>query len=159
MSHQYDEAFMRMALLEAKRAGSIGEVPVGAVLVGKGLELITSSHNLCETTFDPTAHAEINAIRDSAKKLQNIRITETTLYVTLEPCAMCMGAIVHARIRRLVFGARDEKSGAAGSIYEIGIDRKLNHKIEVSCGVLNRECSSILKGFFGTIRTRNSSSL
>ena len=86
MSHQYDEAFMRMALLEAKRAGSIGEVPVGAVLVGKGLELITSSHNLCETTFDPTAHAEINAIRDSAKKLQNIRITETTLYVTLEPC-------------------------------------------------------------------------
>lgn len=159
MSHRYDEPFMRMAMDEARRARSIGEVPVGAVLVGKDFEIITSSHNLCETTFDPTAHAELIAIRDASKKSQNIRITETTLYVTLEPCAMCMGAIVLARIRRLVFGTRDEKSGAAGSIYKIGIDGKLNHKIEVTGGVLMDECSSILKGFFKTIRRSNSSLL
>jgi len=152
MSHQYDEAIMRMAVDEAKRARSKGEVPVGAVIVGGDLEIITSSHNLCETTFDPTAHAELIAIREATQKTQNIRITDTTLYVTLEPCAMCMGAIVLARIRRLVFGASDQKSGAAGSIHRIGIDGKLNHRIELTTGVLKDECSSILTGFFKTIR-------
>ena len=152
MTHDSDEAFMRLAYEEAISAGLRGEVPVGAVLVGNDKEIISRAHNLCETSFDPTAHAEIIAIREAAKKHQSIRINESTIYVTLEPCSMCIGAIVLARLRRLVFGAGDPKSGAVVSNYNIGSDGRLNHIVEVSGGVLERECAQLLRDFFQGLR-------
>jgi len=152
MTHDSDEAFMRLAYEEAIRAGLSGEVPVGAVLVGNDKEIISRAHNLCETSFDPTAHAEIIAIREAAKKHQSTRINQSTIYVTLEPCSMCIGAIVLARLRRLVFGAGDPKSGAVVSNYNIGSDGRLNHIVEVSGGVLERECAQLLRDFFQGLR-------
>lgn len=152
MTHDSDEAFMRLAYEEAMRAGLSGEVPVGAVLVGNDKEIISRAHNLCETSFDPTAHAEIIAIREAAKKYQSTRINQSTIYVTLEPCSMCIGAIVLARLRRLVFGAGDPKSGAVVSNYNIGSDGRLNHIVEVSGGVLERECAQLLRDFFQGLR-------
>lgn len=152
MTHDSDEAFMRLAYEEAMRAGLSGEVPVGAVLVGNDKEIISRAHNLCETSFDPTAHAEIIAIREAAKKYQSTRINQSTIYVTLEPCSMCIGAIVLARLRRLVFGAGDPKSGAVVSNYNIGSDGRLNHIVEVSGGVLERDCAQLLKDFFQGLR-------
>jgi tRNA(adenine34) deaminase len=152
MTHDSDEAFMRLAYEEAIRAGLSGEVPVGAVLVGNDKEIISRAHNLCETSFDPTAHAEIIAIREAAKKHQSTRINQSTIYVTLEPCSMCIGAIVLARLRRLVFGADDPKSGAVVSNYNIGSDGRLNHIVEVSGGVLERECAQLLRDFFQGLR-------
>ncbi len=152
MTHDRDEAFMRLAYEEAMRAGLSGEVPVGAVLVGNDKEIISRAHNLCETSFDPTAHAEIIAIRKAAKKYQSTRINQSTIYVTLEPCSMCIGAIVLARLRRLVFGAGDPKSGAVVSNYNIGSDGRLNHIVEVSGGVLERECAQLLRDFFQGLR-------
>jgi tRNA(adenine34) deaminase len=152
MTYPDDKKFMRLAIQEALKAQSIGEVPVGAVVRGMDGEVTSRAYNLRETSSDPTAHAEIIAIREAAKKLGNWRLTGTTLYVTLEPCVMCMGAVVLARIKRLVFGARDPKAGAVFSVYNIGADKKLNHSVEVEEGVLEDECLYLLKRFFENLR-------
>ncbi len=145
--HAVDLAFMHIALEQAHQAALMGEVPVGAVLV-RGESLLAAACNQPIATNDPTAHAEILAIREAAEKIGNYRLIDTTLYVTLEPCIMCMGAILHARIQRLVFGALDPKTGAAQSRYSIGVDGLLNHRLEITGGVLGAECSRILKDFF-----------
>lgn len=142
-----DLVFMGLALEQARQAAEAGEVPVGAVLVHGGI-LLAAAANRPIADSDPSAHAEILAIREAAQKSGNYRLPETTLYVTLEPCIMCMGAILHARIRRLVFGALDPKTGAAQSRYTIGTDDLLNHRLEIACGILEAECSRILKDFF-----------
>jgi tRNA(adenine34) deaminase len=154
MNRVNDERFMRLAIEEAKKAELIGEVPIGALVVGEGGEIISRAHNIREASSDPTAHAEIIAIREAAKKNRNWRIPGTTLYVTLEPCVMCMGAIILARIERLVFGSLDPKAGAALSLYNIGVDGKLNHRIRVKEGVLKDESADLLKRFFENIRRR-----
>ncbi len=143
-----DRKFMLLAIEQAQLAGSIGEVPVGAVVVDKDNRILASSHNLRQTNQDPTAHAEIVAIREVSQKIGSSRLDGMTLYVTLEPCAMCIGAIVLARISRLVFGSRDPKAGAVFSVYNIGVDDKLNHSVEVKEGVFETECSNLLKEFF-----------
>jgi len=145
--HTLDLAFMQIALDQARQAACMGEVPVGAALV-HGETLLATASNRPITTNDPTAHAEILAIREAAAKTGNYRLVGTTLYVTLEPCIMCMGAILHARIQRLVFGALDPKTGAAQSRYTIGVDGFLNHRLEILGGVLGVECSRLLKDFF-----------
>ena len=145
--HGIDLAFMQIALEQARQSARRGEVPVGAVLAC-GETLLASGANQPITMNDPTAHAEILAIREAAVKTGNYRLVDTTLYVTLEPCIMCMGAIIHARIQRLVFGALDPKTGAAQSRYTIGVDGLLNHRLEITGGVLEMECSQILKDFF-----------
>ncbi len=147
-----DERFMLLAIEEAKKAELRGEVPIGAITVGEGGEILSRAHNLRETSFDPTAHAEVIAIREAAKKMLSWRLSGTTLYVTLEPCVMCMGAITLARVKRLVFGSLDTKAGAALSLYNIGIDGKLNHRLRVKEGVLKEECGDLLKKFFENIR-------
>lgn len=142
-----DEHWMEMALKLAKLARDKGEVPVGAVLI-KDDQLIAQGHNCPISSQDPTAHAEIIALRTAAKVLNNYRLLDTTLYVTLEPCAMCVGAMIHARIKRVVFGAEDSKTGALISKYQLGSDRKLNHTLEITSHILRDRCSEILKNFF-----------
>lgn len=139
--------FMRLALEEAEKAFSKEEVPVGAVIVLNG-EVIAKAHNLREMTNDPTAHAEILAIRAAAQKLGSWRLEGATLYVTKEPCPMCAGAMVNARLGRLVFGCADSKGGATGSLYNIPQDKRLNHQVEVQSGVLADECAGLLGKFF-----------
>ncbi|MGQ9571004.1 MAG: tRNA adenosine(34) deaminase TadA [Thermodesulfovibrionales bacterium] len=139
--------FMRVALEEAKVAFEKGEVPVGAVLV-RNRRIITKAHNQKETSNDPTGHAEIIVLRNSSKKNNNWRLTEATLYVTKEPCIMCAGAMINARLKKLVFGCRDEKGGAVKSLYHILSDKRLNHQVEVVSGILEKECEEILKSFF-----------
>ena len=138
---------MKMALEEARRAGEEGEVPVGAVLVSGG-RVIARSHNRPIGLSDPTAHAEILALREGAGKVGNYRIPGSALYVTIEPCAMCAGAIVQARVGRLVYGARDPKAGAVRSLYFLLEDERLNHRVEVTPGVLLEECREVLRQFF-----------
>ncbi|MEM7008670.1 MAG: tRNA adenosine(34) deaminase TadA [Thermodesulfobacteriota bacterium] len=147
-----DKKFMLLAIEQAQLAGSSGEVPVGALVVGTDNIPLSSAHNLRETKQDPTAHAEVVALREASKKHGNWRLDGMTMYVTLEPCAMCIGAIVLSRISRLVFGTRDPKAGAVFSVYNIGVDNKLNHRIEVVEGVLEQECSNLLKDFFKSKR-------
>lgn len=147
-----DEAYMRLAIEQAKIAGDKAEVPVGCVIVDEQGEVISRGHNLREGLNDPTAHAEMIAIREAAEKVSSWRLGGMTLYVTLEPCAMCMGAVVLSRIMRVVFGARDPKAGAVISKYSIGVDNKLNHRVSVTEGVLNEECSSLLSDFFKALR-------
>lgn len=142
-----DEQFMRLALDEAQKAMEAGEVPVGAVVV-RGGEVIASAHNAPVGLRDPSAHAEILALRKAAAVEGNYRLAGTTLYVTIEPCLMCAGALVHARISRLVFGAADPKGGAAVSLYRVLEDCRLNHRVEVAGGVLATECGEILSRFF-----------
>jgi len=142
-----DTRMMKAAIGEAKVAASVGEVPVGAVLVRSG-EILSRGLNRPIQDNDPTAHAEIVAIRAAAAGAKNYRLNDTTLYVTLEPCAMCVGAMVHARISRLVFGAYDPKAGAAGSVLDLCDDRRLNHRIEVNGGLLEEQCAGLLKKFF-----------
>jgi len=142
-----DEQFMHHAIELAKRAELEGEVPVGAVVVKDGV-IISEGWNKPITNHDPTAHAEIQAIRAAADALNNYRLPETTLYVTLEPCLMCMGAIIHARIQRVVYGAVDPRAGAVESLYTIADDRKLNHHADIVGGVMAEECSQLLKEFF-----------
>ncbi len=142
-----DEKYIQLALSLAKSAATLGEVPVGAVLVEDGT-VISQGANRSIGDHDPTAHAEIVAIRAAARKKSNYRLPDTTLYVTLEPCIMCMGAIIHARIKRLVFGAYDPKTGAAVSCYTIGTDSRLNHNLEITSGICESECSTLLKEFF-----------
>jgi tRNA(adenine34) deaminase len=145
-----DEKFMRLALDEAKRSGT--DVPVGAVLVSPSGEVVASGHNRKEQLSDPSSHAEIEAIRKAGEALGDWRLEELTLFVTLEPCVMCAGAIVAARIPRVVFGAWDEKVGAAGSAYDILRDPRLGKPIEVHGGVLEEECSDLLEQFFASRR-------
>ncbi len=146
-----DSHWMREALREAERAGRRGEVPVGAVVVGAG-RVLGRAGNAIEATQDPTAHAEMLALRQAAAALGTRRLLATTLYVTLEPCAMCAGAAVLARVPRLVFGATDPKSGACGSLCNIAADPRLNHRCQVRGGVLERECAELLKEFFMALR-------
>ncbi len=149
-----DVDFMRVALVEAKSALMAGEVPVGALLVMEG-EIVSRAHNRPIALADPSAHAEILAIREAAARRGNYRLTGATLYVTLEPCLMCTGAIIQARIDRLVFGALDPKGGAVLSLYQVGSERKLNHSFQVRGGVLEEESSGLLKAFFRERRDRS----
>jgi tRNA(adenine34) deaminase len=142
-----DEGFMRIALREARRAMKENEVPVGALLVQGGRPL-ARAHNRPVHQHDPSAHAEILALRRAARKLGNYRLNGCTLYVTIEPCAMCAGAIVQARLGRVVFGARDPKAGAYGSALSVLNHPKLNHQVEVAEGVLAEQCAAILREFF-----------
>ena len=141
-----DEYFMHLALKEAEKSRIKGEVPVGAVIIYKN-KILSKAHNESIEMNDSTAHAEINAIRDACRKRKNYRILDCDLFVTLEPCAMCLGAAVHARIRRLVFGAPDLKGGAVKSVMEFPFE-KMNHRIEIKGGVLEEECRDIIKDFF-----------
>ena len=146
-----DAAYMRAALAQAAAAQAAGEVPVGAVLV-RGAHILASGANAPIASHDPTAHAEIAALRAGGRALGSYRLTDTTLYVTLEPCVMCASAIVHARVRRLVFGAWDPRAGAAGSIANVIALPGLNHRVDVFGGVLMEECARLLQEFFAQRR-------
>lgn len=148
-----DLVFMRIALEQAAQSAAIGEVPIGAVLVHQGT-IVAQSHNHRETWQDPTAHAEMIVIRESAKMLGRWRLIDTTLFVTLEPCAMCLGAIILARIPRLVFGATDPKAGACGSVLDFASNPRLNHRVDVVGGILAEDSQRMLTQFFKEIRTR-----
>lgn len=143
-----DERIMHRALAIARVAADRGEVPVGAVLVDAGGRILAEKGNDCIHASDPVGHAEIRVLREAGKKIQNYRILGSTLYVTLEPCAMCATALVHARVSRLVFGATDPKAGAIISKYQIGTDSLLNHRFDVCGGILAEECSRLLREFF-----------
>jgi tRNA(adenine34) deaminase len=142
-----DEKFMREALALARQAEAAGEVPVGAVLVQDGA-IVGRGWNHPIAAHDPTAHAEILALRQAAQSLGNYRLVGTTLYATLEPCAMCAGALVHARVARLVYGAADPRAGAAGTVFNLLQAKQLNHQVEVSGGLLAEKCGALLRDFF-----------
>lgn len=143
-----DDDYMRLAIREAQSAEKIDEVPVGAVIVDENQQVIGRGFNSPISANDPTSHAEINAIRMAANRLNNYRLTQTCIYVTIEPCIMCMGAIIHARIQRVVFGASDPKWGAAVSLYEMASDHRLNHSPEIVSGIREKETSDLIKHFF-----------
>ena len=145
--NEADEKYMRMALEEAEKAGQGGEIPVGAVLL-KGDQVLARDHNRCIELNDPTAHAEILVLRKGGKSLGNYRLNETVMYVTAEPCPMCVSAMVHGRIRRLVYGTLEPKFGAVESKFRLLDDHGLNHKVNVDRGVLGKECAEVLKTFF-----------
>jgi len=140
--------FMKLALNQAKKAGQKSEVPIGSILISESGEILSASHNQTVSLADPTAHAEIITLRKAAQKIMNYRLLRTTLYVTIEPCIMCMGAIVHARVSRVVFGAHDPKWGAAGSLYNFADDSRLNHRPEIINGICEDECRTLIKDFF-----------
>ena len=142
-----DEKWMQLAILEANIAKDKGEVPVGSILVQNN-QIISKAHNCPISKNDPTAHAEIEVLRKAGEKLNNYRLPQTTLYVTLEPCAMCLGAMIHARIERVVFGASDPKSGVCGSTINLSSESIFNHQISLSGGVLEHDCKNILQSFF-----------
>jgi len=142
---------MAQALQLAQRAEAEGEVPVGAVVVYQG-QVIGEGWNAPIARHDPTAHAEIHALREAAARLGNYRLPGSTLYVTLEPCVMCAGAILHARIQRVVYGARDPKTGASGSVFDVLTTDKLNHRVEITQGVLQQQCGDLLRQFFKSRR-------
>lgn len=148
-----DAYWMGKAIAQAKRAERIGEVPIGCVIVKDGA-VIARGHNLRESTLDPAAHAELLAIRKAAKKLATWRLTGATLYVTLEPCTMCMGAIILSRLDRVVFGSYDPKGGASGSLYDLSNDKSLNHSVILTSGVRGEETSALLTDFFSQLRAR-----
>ncbi len=151
---EIDKRWMRHALTQAKRAAENNEVPVGAVVV-LGDEVIGEGYNQPLGTHDPTAHAEIVALRDAARHLENYRLGGTTLYVTLEPCLMCAGAILQARVQRVVFGAFDEKAGAVGSTANLLQSPLANHQCQVTAGVLRNDCAALIEGFFAELRAGN----
>lgn len=148
-----DEDFMQLALEQARLAGACGEVPVGAVVVLNG-EVVGRGYNQPIRGNDPTAHAEVMALRDAGTRLGNYRLPGCTLYVTLEPCAMCSGAIMHARVARVVFGARDPKTGVAGSVIDLYAEKRLNHHAQIVGGVLADECGQLLSSFFAARRNK-----
>ena len=148
-----DEHFMRLALAQARLAQAAGEVPVGAVVVRDG-EVVGAGWNRPITGHDPTAHAEIVALREAARRLGNYRLPGCSLYVTLEPCAMCTGAIFHARIARVVYGASDPKTGVAGSVLDLYAEPRLNHHASIEGGVLAQACGELLRAFFAARRGR-----
>jgi tRNA(adenine34) deaminase len=147
MYMESDARYMDLALVEARKAGSMNEVPVGAVVVSED-KVIGSGFNRPISTQDPTAHAEIVALRAASAALKNYRLTGVTLYCTVEPCVMCSGAIIHARVARVVFGTPDPRAGAAGSIYNVLTDPRLNHRVDVVSGVCEDECAALLREFF-----------
>lgn len=153
MTANPDEHFMHLALDAARRAEARGEVPVGAVLVADG-RVIAEAGNAPIGSCDPTAHAEVIALRRAGEALDNYRLPRTTLYVTLEPCCMCVGAMIHARVARLVYGASDPKSGAAGSVFALARAPAHNHRMEVHGGVLAGDCAAVLQTFFRSRRGR-----
>lgn len=153
-----DNYFMQIALEEANKAFRCDEVPIGAVLVQEG-RLLAQAHNAPVTRKDPSAHAEILVLREAGEKTGNYRLTGAELFVTLEPCVMCAGAILQARLSRVVFGARDPKAGAVVSLYQILNDKRLNHQLEVTEGVLKEECGEILSRFFKEKRIRADSAI
>ena len=146
MNTNADEKFMRLALAEAEKAAAIGETPVGAVLV-IGDEVVAAAHNMRETWQDPAAHAELLVVREASARLGRWRLSDATVYVTLEPCLMCAGALVLARVGRLVYGCRDPKAGALGSVYDVVRDGRLNHTYRITPGVLEAECREVLTVF------------
>ena len=148
-----DAGYMGVALELAREAATLDEVPVGAIVVHEG-EIVGRGFNQPIGRHDPTAHAEVMALRDAAARLGNYRLPGCTLYVTLEPCAMCIGAIFHARIGRVVFGARDPKTGAAGSVIDLFAEERLNHHAEIAGGVRTEECGALLSSFFAARRQR-----
>ena len=148
---QQDIDGMRAALAEAEKAAGEGEIPVGAVIVVNG-EIVATGRNCSVATSDPSAHAEIIALRAAGSGLGNYRLPDATLYVTLEPCVMCTGAVVQARLKRVVFGAYDKKAGALGSVEDLSDSRALNHRFEINGGLLADECSELLRAFFETRR-------
>ena len=147
------EKFMKAALDEAAEAGRLGEIPIGAVVVRNG-EIIASAHNLTETLKDPTAHAEMLAIRKAAGVLGGWRLTGCDMYVTIEPCSMCAGALVWARIENLYIGAMDPKAGACGSVFDIVRSDRLNHRIDVHTGIMEEECRKVVRDFFSGLREK-----
>lgn len=147
------EHWMSKAIAEARKAEAIAEVPIGCIIVQNG-KIISRAHNLRETKQDPAAHAELLAIRKAARKLGSWRLLDTALYVTLEPCLMCMGAIILARIPTVVFGCYDPKAGAAGSLYNLSNDPRLNHRFDLISGVCEQECSVLLSSFFAELRKK-----
>ena len=146
------EAFMELALEQARLAAEMGEVPVGAVVVHQG-QVIARAHNLREQSQDPTTHAEVLALREAARELGSWRLCDTTLYVTLEPCPMCAGALVNARVEQLVYGCPDPKAGAVRTLYTICEDPRLNHRLQVTRGVLAQRCAQELSDFFARLRS------
>ncbi|WP_019552856.1 tRNA adenosine(34) deaminase TadA [Propionispira raffinosivorans] len=150
-----DETYMRLALAEAQKAFDLGEVPIGAILVDRNGGIIFSGHNMRESWHDATAHAEMIVIQEACKQLKRWRLTGTTLYVTIEPCPMCAGALVMSRIDRIVYGGLDYKAGAAESVFNIVDNAALNHQLQVTAGVLSDECSAIMKTFFRQRRKTN----
>ena len=155
ISETVDEEYMRLALEEARAAQERGEVPVGAVILDAEGNVLARDGNRCVEDDDPTAHAEIVALRKACRLAANYRLTGATLYVTLEPCVMCAGAMVHARVDRVVYGATDPKTGAMLSRYQVGSDGKLNHRLQVEGGVLAQECGTLLSDFFRSRRSAN----
>ncbi|MDX1608676.1 MAG: tRNA adenosine(34) deaminase TadA [Halofilum sp. (in: g-proteobacteria)] len=154
MTQRSDEHYMGLALEAARRAQARGEVPVGAVVVADG-RVLGEAGNAPIAEHDPTGHAEVLALRRAARLRENYRLPGTTLYVTLEPCCMCVGAMIHARVERLVFGASDPKSGAAGSVFALARDPAHNHRMEVSGGVLSDDCAAMLRTFFRARRAQD----
>ena len=153
-SKNLDESFMIEALKQARKAEGVGEVPIGAVIVRDG-KVIARAYNLRQTTLDATAHAEILAIKKACKKLKTWHLVDCDLYVTLEPCPMCSGAIINSRIKRVIFGAFDKKAGCCGTLYNLPLDERFNHRpLEVIGGVLQDECAELLSVFFSEIRRR-----
>jgi tRNA(adenine34) deaminase len=150
---QSDEYYMREALKEARKARKIGEVPVGAVAVHGG-KIIGRGHNSSIIDSDPTAHAEVTAVRKAAKKLGNYRLNGCSVYATIEPCAMCAGMLVWARVSGIIYGAPDAKAGACGSVMDIPRNKSFNHRVKVSGGVLEKQCSSLIKDFFRQRRNK-----
>ena len=150
-----DTIFMQRALLQARAAEAIDEVPVGAVLVGADGEILAEGHNLTISNSDPSAHAEMQVLREAGRKLANYRLIDTTLYVTLEPCAMCAMALVHARVKRLVFAASDPKTGACGSVFDLLADARHNHKVVVEGGLLGEQAGAMLSAYFKAKRQRS----
>ena len=148
-----DQLYMQMAIDEAMKAEALGEVPIGAVIIHKD-RVIARAHNLRETTKNATTHAELSAIQDACSAMDNWRLEDTTLYVTLEPCPMCAGAILQSRIPRVVYGARDPKGGCVDSLYSLLNDPRFNHECEVTEGILGDECGEMLTAFFRAIRER-----
>lgn len=161
----FDEAYMRLAIEEARVAGALGEVPIGAVVVYQPVDrstrrplaeprVIARAHNLRETTRDPAGHAEFLAMKEAARVLDAWRLTDCTVYVTLEPCIMCAGLMHQARVSRCVYGAPDQKAGALGTLYSINADERLNHRFDVVPGVLGDECAALLRAFFAARRKK-----
>lgn len=149
-----DADYMQLAINEAQKAALMDEVPVGAIIIDDMNKIIGTGYNQPISLNDPTAHAEILALRMAAQNLNNYRLLNTTIYVTLEPCIMCMSAIIHARVKRLVFGADDPKWGGAGSLYDLASDKRLNHNVETDSGILSYETSNIIKNFFKNKRSK-----
>ena len=153
-SMEQDEFYMKQALAEAQKAFDLGEIPIGAVLVDEQGKVISSGHNMREIWQDATAHAELIVIQDACKKLKRWRLSGTTLFVTIEPCPMCAGALIMSRVDRVVYGKPDYKAGAAESLFNIVDNRALNHQLKVTAGVLEDDCAAIIKKFFAKCRQK-----